>query len=687
MSDLNERLAMRADELAITLDENAKLEGDVYVLTDGAQIFTKGIRRGFAMMGEERMPILALVGRVFELGPVEAVAWCEDWLGFETVESNAGDSVTEPAAGTGGFMVAPHDVAPEPSGDDYHEPKSARDLTEPTPEEMRAAEAHPTVSPHVSPHESENVGQRNEERRMVPANGAGPARWKPEETHRLLPQSADAEKGVICSFLLAPVEVGGFCRKKGVEPGWFHIPHHAEIFAALMGLWLAGKPIDFIILTNLLRDEGRLEQCGGASGVTELFTFLPTAANLAYYVEILDEKKTLRAVIATCTSTAARCYDEQGNVPILLGELEESIERIAAHRGQKASEELLGERAFDVERPPAEPRAIFTLAGHVLATAENLMMVAAKVKAGKTAALGAMIASTMEPTRDCLGFTSANPLGHALIHFDTEQSKFHHHMVIARALYRAGRTVPPPWLHSYYIKGVGVAALMGLLRDELERRARECGGIFAVILDGIGDFCLDVNDPEMSFALVAELERLAVKYQCVFVLVLHENPGSDIGKTRGHLGSHLERKAETNLRLEKDADGVTVIYTERSRACHIPKDKGVRFEWDEEARMHLTTDAPFKGGSTASASKKCDSRKNDRLASAKDKLGKNFVLVSIRRADAATKSKIPATSFDNYWGDLKRAGLILADKTIPGLWVASPEWERELALDFPEAGS
>ena len=44
MSDLNERLAMRADELAITLDENAKLEGDVYVLTDGAQIFTKGTR-------------------------------------------------------------------------------------------------------------------------------------------------------------------------------------------------------------------------------------------------------------------------------------------------------------------------------------------------------------------------------------------------------------------------------------------------------------------------------------------------------------------------------------------------------------------------------------------------------------------------------------------------------------------
>ena len=37
--------------------------------------------------------------------------------------------------------------------------------------------------------------------------------------------------------------------------------------------------------------------------------------------------------------------------------------------------------------------------------------------------------------------------------------------------------------------------------------------------------------------------QLAIEYDCVFMTVLHENPNSDFGKTRGHLGSQLSRKA------------------------------------------------------------------------------------------------------------------------------------------------
>ena len=37
--------------------------------------------------------------------------------------------------------------------------------------------------------------------------------------------------------------------------------------------------------------------------------------------------------------------------------------------------------------------------------------------------------------------------------------------------------------------------------------------------------------------------------------VLHENPGTEQAKTRGHLGSDLNRKAFANLRIDKDASG------------------------------------------------------------------------------------------------------------------------------------
>ena len=99
------------------------------------------------------------------------------------------------------------------------------------------------------------------------------------DPHRLLPQSPDAEKGVLSSFLIAPREIGGLCAEKQVTKEHFAIPSHALIYETLLGMWDKNEPIDFITLTQLLRDRSHLDSCGGAAFVTELFTFLPTAAN------------------------------------------------------------------------------------------------------------------------------------------------------------------------------------------------------------------------------------------------------------------------------------------------------------------------------------------------------------------------------------------------------------------------
>src|SRR5207342_3909350 len=92
------------------------------------------------------------------------------------------------------------------------------------------------------------------------------------DTHRLLPQSPDAERGVLSSFLLAPREIGGLCAEKQIKSEHFHLPANAQIYATLLELWDANQPIDFITLTQLLRDRGQLDQVGGAAFVTELFT-------------------------------------------------------------------------------------------------------------------------------------------------------------------------------------------------------------------------------------------------------------------------------------------------------------------------------------------------------------------------------------------------------------------------------
>ena len=248
---------------------------------------------------------------------------------------------------------------------------------------------------------------------------------------------------------------------------------------------------------------------------------------------------------------------------------------------------LLDARRFNLANPPSKPVAVLSINGKTIGTGGNLVGLTSQAKAGSTGLQEAMMASLMEPTGDCLGMTGQNPGGLAVVHFDTEQSPFDHHGVILRMLKRAGREHPPEWFRSYCLTDVATKDRRKALEHEMSRAAI-AGKLRAVFVDGVADLCIDPNDSAESFGLVEELHRLAITFDCPIFCRLHENPGTETGKTRGHLGSQLERKAETNLRLSKDAEGVTTVFTERSRHCHIPKESGPRFAWDDAAGMHLS---------------------------------------------------------------------------------------------------
>lgn len=156
------------------------------------------------------------------------------------------------------------------------------------------------------------------------------------DVHRMLPQSPEAEQGVISSLLLSPEAVMELCGRFGVQTNWFHIPAHAEIFAAICGILESSDPkLDFIKLTQVLRDKNKLEAVGGAGLITHLWTFLPTAANAAYYIRVIRHKWRLREMVMAGTELAARAYDDPGD-PEDDGDFELAVEfeaRISAVSG------------------------------------------------------------------------------------------------------------------------------------------------------------------------------------------------------------------------------------------------------------------------------------------------------------------------------------------------------------------
>lgn len=147
---------------------------------------------------------------------------------------------------------------------------------------------------------------------------------------RMLPSSIEAEQGVLCSILLSPADIIALCHEKKLGPDLFHVPAHAILFGVLMEMSDAGKVIDLVTLCQRIFDLGHLDKCGGMAFVSQLYTYLPTAAHAENYIAILREKWTLREHIRMGTAIVTRAYDRQDDVPVLLDEAEKDVLSIRA---------------------------------------------------------------------------------------------------------------------------------------------------------------------------------------------------------------------------------------------------------------------------------------------------------------------------------------------------------------------
>jgi replicative DNA helicase len=162
---------------------------------------------------------------------------------------------------------------------------------------------------------------------------AKPAPPTPPRVDRLPPHSPDAEQGVLGCVLLSPNDCMGECVEKfksGEE--FFYDLRHQTIFQVLSEMYDSREAIDVITLQQRLKDKQLLEQVGGIAYLSALPETVPSAANLSYYLAIVQEKFLLRKMIRVCTEVVGRVYDYEGEVDALMDEVERDILRLSESR-------------------------------------------------------------------------------------------------------------------------------------------------------------------------------------------------------------------------------------------------------------------------------------------------------------------------------------------------------------------
>ena len=153
---------------------------------------------------------------------------------------------------------------------------------------------------------------------------------------RLPPHSTEGEQGVLGCILLSPNDCMGDCIEKLKDNGKeaFYDLRHQTIYEALAGMFDTREAIDIITLQQRLKDKGLLDQIGGIPYLSQLQDSVPSAANLSYYLDIVREKFLLRKMISVCTEVVGRVYDYEGEVDMLLDEVERDVLRISESRVQ-----------------------------------------------------------------------------------------------------------------------------------------------------------------------------------------------------------------------------------------------------------------------------------------------------------------------------------------------------------------
>jgi replicative DNA helicase len=116
---------------------------------------------------------------------------------------------------------------------------------------------------------------------------------------RQLPQDLAAEQSVLGGMLLSKDAIASVFEVLTAKD--FYKPAHVHIFEAVLDLYSRGEPADAITVSAELERHNLLPRVGGAVYLHHISAMVPTAANAAYYAQIVAEKAILRRLVEAGT--------------------------------------------------------------------------------------------------------------------------------------------------------------------------------------------------------------------------------------------------------------------------------------------------------------------------------------------------------------------------------------------------
>lgn len=148
--------------------------------------------------------------------------------------------------------------------------------------------------------------------------------------HKVPPQNLEAEQSILGGILLDNQALNAVLEV--LTQADFYSDAHRKIFASILELNNRNEPADLITLSNIMKDQKKLDQVGGVSYLASLADNVGSAANIAYYAKIVKEKSILRNMIGAATEILNNSYEVGGDVEQILDQAEHAIFEISENK-------------------------------------------------------------------------------------------------------------------------------------------------------------------------------------------------------------------------------------------------------------------------------------------------------------------------------------------------------------------
>ena len=138
------------------------------------------------------------------------------------------------------------------------------------------------------------------------------------------------------------------------------------------------------------------------------------------------------------------------------------------------------------------------------------------------------------------------PVGRPCVaHFDTEQSYYDAYVTAKRVCDMSGK-------HKDKFGSFDLREFTPLERCEIINHfvSTMCGNISLVVIDGIADLAMAINDEVEASRVVSLLMKWTKLYNIHIIVIIHQNKDNNFAT--GHLGSSIMKKAECVMSVTKD---------------------------------------------------------------------------------------------------------------------------------------